>query len=534
MLLPQFTRAARRALAAAVIGAIPLAASAAFGVTDDGSFLVVDSGAGLVFKVSKTNGDIRSIKINDGVELLGQTKGTHISSGINAVPSASVTGSTILLTLPTSTLTHYLAVRQNENVIYMATYITAEPTVGELRWITRLSSSVFTVVPPESNLAGNTGAIESSDVFGMADGSTRSKYYGNQRAKDLTLRGVSGGGYGVFMAYGSRESSSGGPFFRDIQFQSSGDVELYNYMNSGHAQTEAFRMGLHGPYALVFTTTGRPAVPDMRWMSALGLQGWVPAAQRGSVTLSALAGMDARYSYTVGLANSAAQYWGTASSAGAVSIPGVKPGTYKLTVYKGELSVLSETVSVGEGQTVALGARSIVADPSMQAVLWRLGDWDGTPLEFLNGSTIPVRHPQDARNAAWSSPVTVSAGSAASGFPAVLWKGKNSGSAITFTLTADQIAARTVRIGITSAYSGGRPQIKVNNWTSSVPAISTQANSRHITIGTWRGNNTIFSYSVPASAFVVGTNTLTVTVASGSTTVNWLAPDFSLDAIDLY
>lgn len=91
------------------------------------------------------------------------------------------------------------------------------------------------------------------------------------------------------MAYGNREKSSGGPFFRDIQFQSGGDTEIYNYMNSGHAQTENWRMGLHGPYALIFTTGSTPAVPDFSWMSGLNLQGWV--SSRGNVVLNGLSGM---------------------------------------------------------------------------------------------------------------------------------------------------------------------------------------------------------------------------------------------------
>lgn len=130
---------------------------------------------------------------------------------------------------------------------------------------------MLTSTQPASNLAGNSGMIESKDVFGLPNGETRSKYFGNQRAIDLTLRGATGAGIGVFMVYGNRESSSGGPFYNDIQFQS---TEIYNYMNSGHNQTEANRMGFHGPYALMFTSGAAPALPDMRWMggpSAAGL-----------------------------------------------------------------------------------------------------------------------------------------------------------------------------------------------------------------------------------------------------------------------
>jgi len=56
-------------------------------------------------------------------------------------------------------------------------------------------------------------------------------------------------------------------------------------------------------------------------------------------------------------------------------------------------------------------------------------------------------------------------------------------------LTPDQAAvANTLRIGITDAFAGGRPQITVNagqpyQWTSALPAPSNQPNSRSITRG---------------------------------------------------
>lgn len=95
--------------------------------------------------------------------------------------------------------------------------------VGELRWITRLNAKVVPLGPIPSDLDGNTGAIESKDIFGLANGETRSKYYQKERAIDLHLRGVTGPGIGVFMDYGNRESSSGGPFFCDIQNQQGSD-----------------------------------------------------------------------------------------------------------------------------------------------------------------------------------------------------------------------------------------------------------------------------------------------------------------------
>jgi len=142
-------------------------------------------------------------------------------------------------------------------------------------------------------------------------------------------------------------------------------------------------------------------------------------------------------------------------------------------------------------------------------------------------------HPSDVRMAAWA-PGTYVVGSsvAATGFPAYSWKGVNGSQVVQFQLTASQLVASKVRIGITTAYAGGRPQIKVNDWTSPAPSASTQPDSRNMTVGTYRGNNTLYTYSVPASALVAGTNTLTLSVISGSGGSLWLSPGVAYDAVD--
>lgn len=50
------------------------------------------------------------------------------------------------------------------------------------------------------------------------------------------------------------------------------------------------------------------------------------------------------------------------------------------------------------------------------------------------------------------------------------------------------VGARTLEIATTNAFAGGRPQVKVNNWTGPAPAAPNQPNSRGVTRGTWRGN----------------------------------------------
>jgi rhamnogalacturonan endolyase len=501
----------------------------AFGVTSSGGSLTVSSGAGLVYKVAEASGDVTSIQWN-GKELNDTAKASQIGSGLGTatVKSALASSGTIaVVTVSTSTLTQYLVTRKGDNAIYMATFISAEPSVGELRWITRLQAGLFSSVPVNSDIRNGT-VVESKDIFTVG-GQTRSKYYGNQRAKDLALRGVTGSGVGVFMVYGNRESSSGGPFFRDIQNQTGADAEVYNYMNSGHNQTEPVRTGvLYGPYALLFTTGSTPSIPDMSWMSTLGLTGWVSA--RGTVT-GKVAGVASGIAALVGFSNGAAQYWCTPDASGNFQSPPMKPGTYTQTLYQGELAVATRTVAVAANATLA--GQNITSGWANPATIWKIGQWDGTPLEFENGSNIPLMHPSDARNRSWG-PITFSVGtSGTTSFPAAQWMGENNPTTIDFHLSASQVAAHTVRIGITAAYAGGRPSITVNKWSSAGPSPSSQPSSRSLTIGTYRGNDALYTFAVPASAFVSGANIMVVQVISGSGGTGFLSPAFSYDAVEL-
>jgi rhamnogalacturonan endolyase len=504
----------------------------------------VTTGAGLVYSVTTNNASISSILWN-GTQLNDASKQSQIASGVAGTATSTLlsSGTISLITVDCGTLVQYFATRQRENTIYMATYVTTEPSVGELRWITRLKGNVLTGVPPQSNNTGSTGNVESTDVFGYADGHTTSKYYGNQQAKDLGVRGVTGTGVGVFMSYGNRESSSGGPFFRDIQNQSStaADSELYNYMNSGHNQTEAVRTGvLYGPYALSFTTGCTPGIPDFSWMSSLNLQGYVAASGRGTVAGSGVTGRDSTHAYMVGFDNATAQYWAPIDSGtGAFQSPPMKPGTYTMSIYKGELVVYSGAATVTAGGSTNVGTIAINADPSAAATVWRIGDWDGTPLEFNNGANLANMHPSDGRMNPWNMGTFVVGTSPTGNFPSVQFRGDgttvDTPTTIQFNLTAAQVTAHTVRIGITSAYGGGRPTINVNNkYTSPAPAASTQPDSRSVTIGTYRGNTMTYTYAVPASAFVAGTNTMTVNVASGSSDLSpWLSANWGYDAVDM-
>ncbi|MET9459128.1 rhamnogalacturonan lyase B N-terminal domain-containing protein [Streptomyces canus] len=533
---------------AAFAGPLAETASAAtFGWSDDGSNYVVDTGASLVFKVSKTNGDLTSL-VYKGTQYQGYGgKNSHIESGLGtSTVSIKQSGTTILISVAYGTLKHYYAARSGENNVYLWTN-KADDSVSATRYILRVNAGKFLNDEPDSYTYAPT-TIEAADVFAKSDGQTRSKHYAKARVIDYNYVGWTTGSVGLYIVRSNHEKASGGPFYRSLlRHQSADGGGLYEILYYGENQTEAQRFGLQGPYVIAFTDGGAPSSSlypgtlTTSWADSLGISGYVPASGRGKVAGVGITGRNTAYAYTVGLANSAAQYWGSArSSDGYFSIGGVLPGTYTLTVFKGELAVYTSSVSVSAGGTTTLNSLAIPSsnDPGNASAIWRINNWDGTPGGFKNADLMTYAHPSDVRASSWTGNVVIGSGTETSGFPCYLWKDVNSGIIVYFKLTAAQAAAaHTLRIGVTTAYANGRPQVVVNDtWTSAVPSPPTQPSTRSLTVGSYRGNNYTFTYSVPASAWLTDTsayNTLKIYVASGSGSTSFLSAGTSIDAIDL-
>lgn len=502
---------------------------------DDGKFFTIDCGSTpeTVVRVDKANGNLRSIVVN-GTELQKNARGSHINSGFGK--TAKVTATTIgddkVLVTVESMVTHYYAFKKGEPNIFMATWTENCPRPGEMRFIARLSSKVLdkgNIDRPGDDAAGD--AIESKDIFIQRDGRTTSKYYSGVRFIDDAIHGSRGSGIGAYFAIGSYESSSGGPFFRDINSQTAGETEeIYFYMFSGHAQTEAFRKSqLHGPYALCFTEGPPPAMPAMGWMKDLGLKGWVSG--RGRVTGTA-SGLTKEVPYTVYLSNDTAQYWTKVSPNGTFVTTSMKPGRYKMRLMRGELAVAESDVSVSTG-TVS----SDLADPGLPAYLWRLGLPDGTPGGFRNATRMGDMHPSDKRHESWG-PVTFTIRDRVpanlNDFPAAQWGDVNGGNSIVFKMDADQIKDRDLEIGITVSQYGSRPMVRLNDkWSNRDPGAPPSYQSRSITFGIHRGFDKVFTYRIPKSAFKTGTNTLVIENRSGSGSGKFLSNAFVFDYIGL-
>ncbi|KAK0204006.1 polysaccharide lyase family 4 protein, partial [Desarmillaria ectypa] len=522
---------------------------AGFGLTVSGNSYIVDTSAGLIFTVDSTSGDITSMKFN-GIEAQDSSKHSHIASGIGANCSWVRGGNGnnyITITCTTSTLIQYYVARYKDPAIHMATYTTAEPSVGELRFIARLSQSTLPNGYKVSDIVGGT-AIEGSDVF-LVGSQTRSKFYSSKQFIDDQIHGVSGSNIAAWMIIPGTgyEGSSGGPFMRDINNQGTSQQEFYfcefyrpsigpHADNSGHTQTESYRMGLHGPYALWFTTGSTPSSDiDTSFWGGLNVKGWVSEDGRGRVKGSATGYPSAYTSYmSVGFRNSDAQYWVRTDSGGGFVSPYMKPGTYTMTLYKMELEVATQSVTVTAGSVKTSNIASTEATPS---VIWQIGEIDGTPRGFLNADLIETMHPSDSRMSNWG-PVTFTVGDDVHKFPMAIFKDIGAVT-VKFTLSS---GARTLDIATTLAFAGkfqpigGRPIVTVNNWTSSTPSAPNQPDSRGVTRGTWRGNNIMYTYSIPSGYLNTGStvNTLTISVASGSSGTKFLSPNVVFDGLRLY
>lgn len=550
---------------------LPMAARADFGLTTTDNFYTVDTGAGVVFSVRRIDlgvstqspGDISSLQIN-GVEYQDQSRGSQINSGFDwlytGVSAVTVNAEqpdtdTIKITVQAGSLTHYYMARRGEPRIYMATYFTAEPQVQALvRYILRLKKSLLPNGPTPSDISQTVKTVESSDVFALANGETRSKHYSNNRVVDWKSIGATGDNVGVWVVRDNYEGASGGPFYRCLLNQGTAtDQEITYIVNYGEIQTESMRTGVLNHYTLEVTNGAEPDADaiDTSFFSKMNLTGYVPTKGRGKIRGSVLSGQDNNYEYWAGFSNAQAQYWRRINHSGDFVMGDMLPGDYTVKIYKNELAVYTypSTVTVAAHNTTHLDSIYITADPAMDAAIWRVGVWDGSPQEFLNGDKVTTMHPSDVRMSSWVSAVTTPyaitgatntdklAAAAAKNFPAYLWKNVNAGSAIAFKLTSDQLqAAHTLRIGITVSYSNARPVVTVNNWTSAIPAASTQPSTRSLTVGSYRGNNVTYTYTIPASAWKTTAdewNVLSIAPASGKTGALYLSPGFSIDAIDL-
>ncbi|KAH8806040.1 Rhamnogalacturonase B, N-terminal-domain-containing protein [Xylogone sp. PMI_703] len=515
-------------------------------VTTSSSSYTIDSGStdGFVVTVSRSSGDLTSIKYRS-TEYQYQSTHSHIASGLGtATVSYTTSGSYVIVKVVADNsdfdLTHYYIFDDGSSSIYMGTYTVSEPSVGELRFIARLTGLPQAYKEGDvSNTAGGT-SIEGSDVF-LVNGQTRSKFYSSERFIDDDVYCAYASDSSVHACFvtsiQSREKSSGGPFFRDINLNYGGDYHSVTfYMNSGHVQTESYRMGFHGPYVLSFSRSGIPksSEVDTSFFEDLGLTGYVGASGRGFVKGTA-SGVSSSFPIVVHWYNNDYQSWVYASSSGSFTSPALVAGTYTMVLYQDEFKAATATVRVtAQATTTQNIAATNTILTSSHTTVFKIGDYDGQPTGFRNAANQLRMHPSDSRMSSWS-PGTYSVGSSSlSNFPMALFKDVNSPQTISFTLSSAISNSATLRIATTLSYAGARPQATVNGHACSAPAAPSKIDSRGVTRGAYRGYGEVYDCSLPAGTLVQGTNTISIAAISGSSGDDFLSPNFIFDAVELF
>lgn len=508
----------------------------------------LNSGAGLAVFIKTDHatsslrgpGDIVSMRFK-GREYQDPLKGSHVNSGFRGlypdqdgvwIDSGHV-GHVSWVKVQAGYLTHYYMMREGENVLYMGTYFTQEPRPGLVRFIARIPYHSLPHGIEEGDVNNTRCCVEAHDVFLTEDGQTRSKHYTNERLIDWKYFGATGDHVGIWLVRDNAEGGSGGPFYRSLRDQGTRDQELTYPINYGEAQTEAYRMNILNRYALVFTDGPPPPPLAMDWQESLKLPGLTTKAERGRLQGHAPIDIRGRQHYVVGLSGDQGQYWGRPDrQTGNFNISDIRPGLYRVTLYKDELSIFETMADIQAGRvkTLSFPMRSHLYD---RPVFWRIGQWDGTPKEFRNGDKLTKMHPSDPRMAPWQIKPYLQEASMAWDFPACQWQDVNNDLRIEFPMKNLPTREVTLRIGISVAFAHARPDIIVNGWHGPILAPSQQPKSRTLTVGTYRGNNALFTYKIPREVLHKGNNELTIHVASGSHSHGFLSPGYAFDAIDL-
>lgn len=216
---------------------------------------------------------------------------------------------------------------------------------------------------------------------------------------------------------------------------------------------------------------------DTSFFAGLGVTGYVPLSGRARIQGKAT-GVSPKKQTVLHWHNTAAQYWTVASpSDGSYVSPPMKPGTYTMKMYSNEYLVAQDTITVAlpsgnsSSSNVApiVATKDIVAPKSTTSVIWRIGDFDGQPLELKNGDRIERMHPSDVRMSSWGGEYIVGR-SKPNEFPMALFAKQGGVATVRFNLSQDQAAAgATLRVGTTLSFKGGRPSVKIGSWSGRDP-----------------------------------------------------------------
>lgn len=106
-----------------------------------------------------------------------------------------------------------------------------------------------------------------------------------------------------------------------------------------------------------------------------------------------------------------------------------------------------------------------------------------------------------------------------------LFQSDNTPQTLTFTLSSALSVVSYFRSATTLSFAGGRPVVTVNSYSCGTPAAPVKIDSRGVTRGAYRGYGEVYVCTIPAGTLVAGTNTITISIASGSSGDTFLSPN---------
>ncbi|KAL4867525.1 hypothetical protein BDV12DRAFT_186584 [Aspergillus spectabilis] len=498
-------------------------ASGFFFSSGDGGF-VVDTGGDLVVTIN-SECDFTSIKYQ-GTEYQNADSFSHLASGLGSDASVSyeIINDSAVFSCPVSNddfdLTQYYIFSDGTATIRLGTTTVSNPSVGELRFIFRLTG-LYGAYPTGNVSDTRAGTVIESEDIWEVDGETRAKVH---CAYDDV--------YACFIkpirAY---EASTGGPFYRDIRLNRIADDRHDSscYMNHGDFPWDVVRTGFHGPYIFTFATS-RPDPADFddyRFIEDLNIEGYIGESDRGRVVGTA-SGTSDDFPIVVHWYNDDHQQWVYADSNGSFTSPPLAAGVYTQAFYQDELLAGTVTVTVKAAATAV--ATITATNPIItedRTKIFQIGDYDGRPVGFLNADKQERMHVSDDRMGAWDTPTfIVGTDSAGDYFPMAIFQDINNNREIEFELDSEVTAEAKIRIGTTLAFYYGEPAIQVNSYTCENFENPNGSSGRGITKGMTHGDMTVYICEFPAGTLVEGTNTVTLGVTSSADDSSWLSPNY--------
>jgi rhamnogalacturonan endolyase len=344
---------------------------------------------------------------------------------------------------PFTTVRHFI-VRAGEPGIHLATEFRHSASVhgfksDQHRFVLRVNPSIFTnasveddamgvawraaasTLPTPAQLASAPAVMDATDDLNGLGSKYPRRYYTKYDwatyLKDHVLHGLYGNGYGIWMTLANKESFGGGPTRQDLTLHTTDTTPLLllepqaTHYGAPSLQVTGDWSKLYGPF-FVYCNTGTDAAAmradalkytdpayHRAFYDQLALPGWVTTARRatvtGKVTLADGAGVSSMTGAVAVLGDNKQefhrtvlgyQYWVNLGQDGSFQLPNVRPGTYRLTVYKPGVwgEYVRDDVVVAAGQPLQLGTATW-APLANGRTIWQIGTPDGTSAEFRRG-----------------------------------------------------------------------------------------------------------------------------------------------------